>query len=245
MGKLTDAMGEAVRAKLTPKQAEIHKTTKGRVGFLLGKEGGKVAQRLGVSATAVRRYLKGDRKNPPADIAKKIEAEVRKDWKPGLQKQAAKAARQRPVTVNTRAAFGYKASATGTTTPDGRLRNFRKTLPAEYADRLLEAQEVGDEAAAREGSPSTSRRSTSGRAATAAPARSRSPSPTSPTSWPTCPSGTPPRPLARHPGVPVHRHVSRRAPRLCRRCPQRPDGGVSGARAPMTTTFASVSDGGT
>ncbi|MEU6236684.1 XRE family transcriptional regulator [Kitasatospora sp. NPDC047058] len=152
MGKMLDALGEAVRTKLTPKQAEIHKTTKGRVGFLMKQEGtvAKVAARLGVSATAVRRYLKGERKNPPAAIAKKIESEVRKDWKPGLQRQAAKAARQRPVTVNTRAAFGYSSSATGTTTPDGRMRNFRKTLPPEYAERLLEAQEAGDETLARE-----------------------------------------------------------------------------------------------
>ncbi|WP_030398458.1 telomere-protecting terminal protein Tpg [Kitasatospora purpeofusca] len=150
MGKMIEALGEAVRSRLTEKQSEIHRTTKGRVGFLLKKEGtvAKVAERLGVSARSVHRYLKGERKTPPDDIAARIEAEVRKDWKPGLQRQAAKEARRRPVTVNTRAAFGYQASATGTTSPDGRLRNFRKTLPAEYAERLLEAQENGDEAEA-------------------------------------------------------------------------------------------------
>ncbi|MFJ9448637.1 hypothetical protein ACIRRH_43655 [Kitasatospora sp. NPDC101235] len=58
-------------------------------------------------ARAVYRYLKGERKNPPVGVAKKLEAEVRRDWKPSLQRQAAKAARQRPITINTRAQFGY------------------------------------------------------------------------------------------------------------------------------------------
>ncbi|WP_107084421.1 transcriptional regulator, partial [Streptomyces sp. NRRL S-495] len=38
MGKMTDALDAAVRAKLTPKQAEIHKTTAGRTRFLLKQE---------------------------------------------------------------------------------------------------------------------------------------------------------------------------------------------------------------
>ncbi|MGW4808084.1 telomere-protecting terminal protein Tpg [Kitasatospora sp. NPDC004272] len=151
MGKMLDGLGDALRGKLTPQQADIHKTTKGRVGFLMKKEGtvAKVAARLGVSATAVRRYLKGERKTPPAAIAKKIEAEVRKDWKPGLQKQAAKTAAQGPVTVKTRAAFGYSSSATGTTTPDPRLRQLTRTLPADYAARLFDAQMANDEDGAR------------------------------------------------------------------------------------------------
>ncbi|MFD7645721.1 telomere-protecting terminal protein Tpg [Kitasatospora sp. NPDC059795] len=152
MGKILDGLGDALRGKLTVQQAEIHKTTKGRVGFLMKKEGtvAKVAKRLGVSATAVRRYLRGERKTPPDAIAKKIEAEVRKDWKPGLQKQAAKAAAQGPVKVKTRAAFGYSSSATGTTTPDARLRMLQQTLPADYAGRLFDAQLSGDEEAAKD-----------------------------------------------------------------------------------------------
>jgi transcriptional regulator with XRE-family HTH domain len=151
MGKIFDGLKAAVQQKLSPRQAEIPKTLKGRISFLLKKEGStrKVAERLGVSQRSVERYLKGERKTPPPKIAQKVEQEVRRDWKPGLQKRAAKKARDTGIHLTTRAAFGYTSSATGTSTPDPRMRNFAKKLPPEYAERLMDAHEAGDEEEAR------------------------------------------------------------------------------------------------
>ncbi|MFG2825046.1 hypothetical protein ACGFX4_37170 [Kitasatospora sp. NPDC048365] len=61
-------------------------------------------------------------------------------------------ARRRPAHLRWRPGPGCvppRRPATGTTAPDGRLRQLTKTLPADYAARLFDAQLAGDEEAAK------------------------------------------------------------------------------------------------
>ncbi len=101
-----------------------------------------VAAELGVTADSVNRYRRGARKNPPKDIAAKIDAAVRSRWQPQVRKRRQKqAATSGGITVETRARFGYTASVG--TTDDGRFRRLTVHLPPEYARRLFDARDAG------------------------------------------------------------------------------------------------------
>lgn len=161
MARIVDGLRRWAQSRLTPKQAEIPRTVKGRAAHLLrdekkhrGEAGAvrRVAQRLGISPRSVERYLDGSRKSPPKKIAAKLESEVRASWKPGLQKRAVKQARTGGIRVETKAKIGYTATDSRgniTSTPDPRIRMFARDMPPEYADRLFAAEAVGDEAEAR------------------------------------------------------------------------------------------------
>ncbi|MFJ9588770.1 telomere-protecting terminal protein Tpg [Streptomyces acidicola] len=106
------------------------------------------SSRTHVTARDQKHLLSGKRKNPPKNIAQKLANEVRASAKPRLQKKVIKEAKNRPVTVRTRAKIGYTNSASNTTTPDPRMRMLAKTMPATYASPLWQALEDGDEAEA-------------------------------------------------------------------------------------------------
>ncbi|MCZ4100985.1 telomere-protecting terminal protein Tpg, partial [Streptomyces sp. H39-C1] len=119
-------------------------TLPARINYLLKQLGTAkaVAQELGITADSVNRYRRGARKNPPKDIAAKIDNAVRQRWQPQVRKRRQRqAAATTGVTVETRARFGYTAPVG--TTDDGRFRRLTVHLPPAYAQRLFDARNTG------------------------------------------------------------------------------------------------------
>ncbi|WP_274565050.1 telomere-protecting terminal protein Tpg [Streptomyces spiramyceticus] len=141
MSDIHEALDRAEREVFT---REPPKSLQARVNFLLGKlkTTKAVAQELGVTQRSVERYLRGERKKPPKDIADRIDTAVRARWQPQVRKRRRKqAATSTGITVETRARFGYTAPVG--TTDDGRMRRLTVHLPPAYANRLFEAQQQG------------------------------------------------------------------------------------------------------
>ncbi|MFI6530759.1 telomere-protecting terminal protein Tpg [Streptomyces uncialis] len=139
-GEIDDAIERADREAFT---RQPPKTLAGRINYLLRQLGSAkaVAQELGVTADSVNRYRRGARKNPPKDIAAKIDDAVRSRWQPQVRKRRRKQAAATGITVETRARFGYTAPVG--TTDDGRFRRLTVRLPAAYAQRLFDARDTG------------------------------------------------------------------------------------------------------
>lgn len=141
MGDIDDALERAEREAFT---REPPKTLKGQIGFLLKqmKSAKAVAAELGVTADSVNRYRRGARRNPPREIAERIDAAVRVRWQPRVRKRRREqAATTGGITVETRARFGYAAPIGST--DDGRMRRLTVHLPPAYAQRLFDAREQG------------------------------------------------------------------------------------------------------
>lgn len=141
MGEIEDAIERVAQESFT---RQPPKTLQGRINYLMKQLGTAkaVAAELGVTADSVNRYRRGARKNPPKDIAAKIDAAVRSRWQPQVRKRRQKqAATSGGITVETRARFGYTASVG--TTDDGRFRRLTVHLPPEYARRLFDARDAG------------------------------------------------------------------------------------------------------
>uniref|UniRef100_A0AAU2VI45 XRE family transcriptional regulator n=1 Tax=Streptomyces sp. NBC_00008 TaxID=2903610 RepID=A0AAU2VI45_9ACTN len=105
-----------------------------------------VAQMLRVSQRTVERYVKDQIKKPRADLAARLEREVKARWQPQIKAKARqKAATTGGIVIDTRARLGYTAPI-GSTDQD-RIRHLTVALPPRYAALLFEAQEqgVGDE----------------------------------------------------------------------------------------------------
>ncbi|MET9954449.1 XRE family transcriptional regulator [Streptomyces sp. NPDC006339] len=139
-GEIDDALERADQEHFTK---EPPKGLQARINYLLRQMGTSkaVAEEIGVTADSVNRYRRGARKNPPKDIAAKIEAAVKARWQPGVRKRRRKQAAATGITVETRARFGYTA-AVGST-DDGRFRRLTVHLPATYAQRLFDARDEG------------------------------------------------------------------------------------------------------
>ncbi|MFE5736748.1 telomere-protecting terminal protein Tpg [Streptomyces celluloflavus] len=141
MGEIEDAIERADQESFT---REPPKTLKGQITYLMKqlKTTKAVARELGVSQRSVERYLKGERKHPPKDIADRINSSVRSRWQPQVRKRRRKQATATGgITVETRARFGYTAPVG--TTDDGRFRRLTVHLPPAYAQRLFDAREIG------------------------------------------------------------------------------------------------------
>ncbi|MCW7940726.1 terminal protein TpgA2 [Streptomyces hygroscopicus] len=141
MGDIDEALERAGQEAFT---REPPKTVKGRIGFLMKqlKTTRAVAQELGVSQRSVERYLTGERKHPPKEIADRIDVAVRARWQPLVRKRRQKqAATATGITIETRARFGYTAPIG--TTDDPRMRRVTVHLPADYARRLFDARQQG------------------------------------------------------------------------------------------------------
>ncbi|MFE9174024.1 telomere-protecting terminal protein Tpg [Streptomyces kebangsaanensis] len=101
-----------------------------------------VAQLLRVSQRTVERYVKDQIKKPRADLAARMEREVKARWQPQIRAKARqKAATTGGIVIDTRARIGYTAPI-GSTDED-RLRHLTVALPPQYAARLFDAQEQG------------------------------------------------------------------------------------------------------
>ncbi|MET9878615.1 XRE family transcriptional regulator [Actinacidiphila glaucinigra] len=100
------------------------------------------AELLGITQRTVERYVKDQIKRPRADLATRIEREVRKRWQPQIRARAKQAAATTGgIVIDTRARFGFTA-APGST-DDARIRLITQALPPQYAARLFEAQDQG------------------------------------------------------------------------------------------------------
>ncbi|MFE4450658.1 telomere-protecting terminal protein Tpg [Streptomyces sp. NPDC056796] len=140
MGEIQDAIERADQEGFTRQPPS---TLQGRINYLLRQLGSAkaVARELGVTADSVNRYRRGARKNPPQDIARKIDEAVRSRWQPQVRRRRRKQAAATGITVETRARFGYTAPIG--TTDDGRFRRLTVRLPATYAQRLFDARDTG------------------------------------------------------------------------------------------------------
>ncbi|MEU3889115.1 XRE family transcriptional regulator [Streptomyces sp. NPDC029041] len=141
MGEIDDAIERADEEAFT---RDPPKTLKGRINFLLRqlKTTRAVAEELGVSQRSVERYRTGERKHPPKEIQRRIDAAVRTRWQPQVRRRRRKeAASTGGITVETRARFGYTAPIG--TTDDGRFRRLTVHLPPAYAQQLFDAREAG------------------------------------------------------------------------------------------------------
>lgn len=142
MGEIGDALARAAANTAT---RPIPKSAGARMRFLLKAEKGStraLAARLGVTQRTVERYLKGTFRRPRADLAARLEREVRKDWQPRVRRRAeTRAASSGGIVIETRARFGFTA-APGST-DDGRIRRITQHLPPAYAARLFDAQASG------------------------------------------------------------------------------------------------------
>lgn len=77
-----------------------------------------VAQLLGISQRTVERYVKDQIKRPRADLAARIEREVRQRWQPQVRARAKQAAATTGgIVIDTRARFGLTAAPALATTP--------------------------------------------------------------------------------------------------------------------------------
>lgn len=142
MGIIQDSLDRAMANTAT---RPIPKTAGARMRFLVKAEKGStraVAARLGVTQRTVERYVKGTLRHPRADLAARLEREVRKDWQPRVRRRARKrAATATGIVIETRARFGFTA-APGST-DDARMRRVTQHLPPDFAARLFDAQAAG------------------------------------------------------------------------------------------------------
>jgi transcriptional regulator with XRE-family HTH domain len=141
VGDIEDALARAAANTAT---RPIPQSARAQMRFLLKREKSTraVAARLGISQRTVERYLKGQFRQPRADLAARLVREVRKDWQPRVQDRAKKTAAQSTgIVIETRARFGFTA-APGST-DDGRMRRITQHLPPTYAGRLFDAQAAG------------------------------------------------------------------------------------------------------
>ncbi|MFF7680968.1 telomere-protecting terminal protein Tpg [Actinacidiphila glaucinigra] len=138
---LGDSLDKAMQGAFT---RPIPKSGPARMRYLVKqfKETKAVAELLGISQRTVERYVKDQIKRPRADLAARIEREVRQRWQPQVRARAKQAAATTGgIVIDTRARFGFTA-APGST-DDARLRLITQALPPQYAARLFEAQDAG------------------------------------------------------------------------------------------------------
>ncbi|MFB7293361.1 telomere-protecting terminal protein Tpg [Actinacidiphila glaucinigra] len=138
---LGDSLDKAVQGAFT---RAIPKSAPAQMRYLVKQLKGTkaVAQLLGISQRTVERYVKDQIKHPRADLAARIEREVRQRWQPQVRARAKQAAATTGgIVIDTRARFGFTA-APGST-DDARLRLITQALPPQYAARLFDAQEAG------------------------------------------------------------------------------------------------------
>jgi len=101
-----------------------------------------VAQLLRVSQRTVERYVKDQIKKPRADLAARLQREVRKRWQPQIRARARRQAETTGgIVIDARARMGYVAPI-GSTDED-RIRHLTVALPPRFAARLFAAQEAG------------------------------------------------------------------------------------------------------
>ncbi|MGW5003065.1 telomere-protecting terminal protein Tpg [Streptomyces hydrogenans] len=141
MSKFADSLDAAVQKAFT---RPAPKSAGAQMRYLVKQLGGTkaAAQMLRISQRTVERYVKDQIKKPRADLAARLEREVKKRWQPQIRAKArAKAASTGGIVLDTRARMGYTAPI-GSTDQD-RIRHLTIALPPQYAARLFDAQDAG------------------------------------------------------------------------------------------------------
>ncbi|GGW55277.1 hypothetical protein GCM10010503_35380 [Streptomyces lucensis JCM 4490] len=101
-----------------------------------------VAEMLRISQRTVERYVKNQIRRPRAELAARLDREVKKRWQPQIRARARqKAATTGGIVIDTRARLGYTAPIGST--DDARIRHLTVALPPHYAARLFDAQQSG------------------------------------------------------------------------------------------------------
>ncbi|MFE7514775.1 telomere-protecting terminal protein Tpg [Streptomyces sp. NPDC057540] len=102
-----------------------------------------VAEVLGISQRQVERYVAGQAKKPRADLAARLEREVKKRWQPQIRAKAReKAATTGGIVIDVHARLGY-TGAPMDSTDEARIRHLTVALPPQHAARLFDAQQQG------------------------------------------------------------------------------------------------------
>ncbi|MFC9653997.1 MULTISPECIES: telomere-protecting terminal protein Tpg [unclassified Streptomyces] len=141
MSMFADGLDKAVQKAFT---RPIPKSAGAQMRYLVKQFKGTkaVAQMLRVSQRTVERYVKDQIKKPRADLAARLESEVKAKWQPQIRAKAReKAATTDGIVIDTRARLGYVAPI-GSTDED-RVRDLTVALPPRFAARLFDAQEQG------------------------------------------------------------------------------------------------------
>ncbi|WP_406729062.1 XRE family transcriptional regulator [Streptomyces sp. GD-15H] len=141
MGLFGDGLDAAVQKAFT---RPVPKSAPAQMRYLVKRLGGTkaVAQLLRISQRTVERYVKDQIKKPRADLAARMEHEVKRRWQPQIRAKAReKAATTGGIVLDTRARLGYTAPI-GSTDQD-RIRHLTVALPPRYAARLFDAQQAG------------------------------------------------------------------------------------------------------
>ncbi|PJN24713.1 DNA-binding protein [Streptomyces sp. CB02613] len=141
MSLIGDGLNKAVQKAFT---RPAPKSAGAQMRYLVKQLGGTkaVAQMLRVSQRTVERYVKDQIKKPRADLAGRLDGEVKARWQPQIRAKAkAKAASTDGIMIDVRARLGYTAPI-GSTDQD-RIRHLTLALPPVHAARLFEAQEQG------------------------------------------------------------------------------------------------------
>ncbi|GHI22730.1 hypothetical protein Shyd_41010 [Streptomyces hydrogenans] len=109
MSKFADSLDAAVQKAFT---RPAPKSAGAQMRYLVKQLGGTkaAAQMLRISQRTVERYVKDQIKKPRADLAARLEREVKKRWQPQIRAKARqKAATTGGIVIDTRARMGYTA----------------------------------------------------------------------------------------------------------------------------------------
>ncbi|MCZ1011871.1 telomere-protecting terminal protein Tpg [Streptomyces lydicus] len=132
--------------------ARLH-TPNSQVAYLhrrLGRSTGKTAELLGVHPETIRRYLRGQRKNPPPAFAASLAAEIRRLYQPRITgAQIDARINQHGLYTKVRAQFGFYG-LNGTKSDDPRERWLNEKLTPATTAALLQARAAADESTARD-----------------------------------------------------------------------------------------------
>ncbi|MCZ4125146.1 telomere-protecting terminal protein Tpg [Streptomyces sp. H39-S7] len=137
-----DGLNQAVQKAFT---RPAPKSPGARMRYLVKQLGGTkaVAQMLRISQRTVERYVKEQIKKPRADLAARLEREVKARWQPQVRAKARqKAATTGGIVIDVHARLGYAGAPTDTTDED-RIRHLSIALPPQHAARLFNAQQQG------------------------------------------------------------------------------------------------------
>ncbi|WP_051842089.1 telomere-protecting terminal protein Tpg [Streptomyces sp. NRRL F-5193] len=137
---------ERDRLASTPHK-DMPKSPQAQVAFLhrrLGRNTSRVAELLGVHPQTVRRYLRGQRRNPPPAFADRLRTEVAARFRSRFARQADTAIRQQGLRAYITATFTFSSPSAGTS-DDGRERRLNEDLTPAETERLLAARDAGDE----------------------------------------------------------------------------------------------------